>query len=77
VIIVVRFRYDAEFIRLLKTLLAGVWIKTIGYVTIGAGIFMGAVNEEAGKMTILIGATFVIVGWMLVYKALKLSKSGR
>ena len=71
----VRFRYDPEFIRLLKTLLAGVWIKTIGYVIVGAGIFMGVINEDAGKMAILVGVVFVIVGWMLVYKALRLSKS--
>lgn len=73
----VRFRYDAEFVRLLKTLLTGIWIKTIGYVIIGAGIFMGVINEEAGKTAILIGAMFVIAGWMLVYKALRLSKSGK
>ena len=65
-----RLRYDAEFVHLLKRLLAGVWIKTVGYVIVGTGIFMGVVNEEAGKMAILVGAVFVIVGWILIYRAL-------
>ena len=46
-------------------LLLGVGLKTVGYMTIAAGIFLGALR------VVVFGALMVVFGWGLVIKALR------
>ena len=66
-------RFDAETVAMLKVLLAGVWIKTLGYLTIGAGIFLAPVSKLATAVIIL-GFVLVVIGWALMYRALVMSR---
>ncbi|AEA47543.1 hypothetical protein [Archaeoglobus veneficus] len=66
-------KFDAETIAMLRVLLAGIWIKTIGYMTVGAGIFLAPVSRAA-QLIIAFGFVLVAVGWSLVYRALVMSR---
>jgi len=66
-------RFDAETFAMLKVLLAGVWIKTLGYLTVGAGIFLAPVSKLSTAV-ITLGLILVAIGWILVYKALIMSR---
>lgn len=52
-------------------LLFGIGLKTIGYMTIAAGIFLSIGNRDLALRIVLFGILMVIFGWILVIKALR------
>ncbi len=53
----------------------GVGVKTIGYLTITAGIFFAIKDKNLALQIVLSGVFLVIAGWVLVIKALKQANS--
>lgn len=55
--------------------LLGVGIKSLGYLIVAAGIFLSLRDKNLALKTVYIGVCFVIFGWFVVLRALKLAKS--
>ncbi len=52
----------------------GTGIKTLGYLLVAAGIFMGLVNKTLGLQLIYLGVSFVAVGWLIIVRTLNMAK---
>ena len=52
-------------------LLFGVWLKTVGYLTIAAGIFLSIGDRDFALRVVVFGVLMVVFGWLLIIKALK------
>ncbi len=60
--------------RVLKLFFVGSGIKFLGYLIVAIGVFVGFVNREEGLRIVVAGIMIVILGWLIIYKAYKLSK---
>jgi len=58
-----------------KRLFLGISIKTIGYLIIASGIFISIKNKDVAYKMIIIGAILVLLGWILIIRALRDSSS--
>jgi len=56
---------------LFKKLFLGISIKTIGYLTIASGIFISIKNKDIAFKIVIIGAILVVLGWILIIRALR------
>lgn len=56
-------------------ILIGVGIKSLGYLIVASGIFLSLRDKSLSLKVIYIGVCFVIFGWFLIVRALKLAKS--
>ena len=70
-------RFDPELIHVFKRLFIGIGVKTIGYLTIAAGIFLAIRDKNLAYKIVYIGVFLVISGWSLIYIALRQSKYGQ
>ncbi len=52
-------------------LIFGIGLKTLGYMTIAAGIFLSIGNRDVALKVVVFGALMVIFGWGLIIKALR------
>ncbi len=50
-------------------------MKFVGYVLVTVGIFMGLVDKQRGLQMICLGVGTIAIGWGVIYKAYRLSKS--
>jgi ABC-type antimicrobial peptide transport system permease subunit len=67
-------RFDAELIKVFRSLFVGIAVKTLGYLMLGAGIFMSfLLDKNLGYNIVIAGATMVIAGWIMIYRALRKS----
>ncbi len=64
-------RFDPELVNVFKRLFIGIGIKTIGYLTISAGIFLSIKDKGLALLIVCTGALFVVFGWILIYIALR------
>ncbi len=58
-------------------LLIGVGVKSLGYLIVAAGIFLSLKDKALALKVVYIGVSFVIFGWFLVFRALRLAKAVR
>ena len=56
-------------------LMIGVGLKSLGYLIIAAGIFLSLKDKALALKVIYIGVSFVIFGWFLMIRALRLARS--
>jgi|GEM_PF-5887992 hypothetical protein len=56
-------------------LIAGIVLKTMGYMVIAAGIFISLRSRELALKIVEFGVLMVIFGWILVVIALKRKQS--
>ncbi len=68
-------KVDPTTRRVLKLFFIGSGVKFVGYVLVMAGIFMGLVDKQKGLQIICLGIGTIAIGWRIIYKAYKLSKS--
>ena len=54
-----------------KKLFLGISIKTIGYLIIASGIFISIKDKDVAFKMILMGAVLVVLGWILIIRALR------
>ncbi len=50
-------------------------MKFLGYVLVAVGIFMGLADKQKGLQMICLGIGTIAIGWRIIYKAYRLSKS--
>lgn len=67
-------RFDPELAEAFKRLFVGIGVKTIGYLTITAGIFLAIKNRSLALNIVFVGIILVALGWVLIVRALKQSK---
>jgi len=67
-------RFDPELVSIFKRLFVGIGVKTIGYLTITAGIFLAIKNKNLAFQIVLVGLFLVIVGWVMIIRALRQAK---
>ncbi len=67
-------RADPLTRKVLKLFFIGSGVKFLGYIIVTAGIFMGLSDREIGIRMIAIGVLVVTVGWLIIYKAYRVSK---
>ena len=53
--------------------LIGVGIKSLGYLIIASGIFLSLKDKNLALKVVYVGVCFVVFGWFLVLRALKLA----
>jgi len=46
----------------------------LGYVVITIGIFTGLMDKQDGLWIVVVGVMIVILGWLIIYKAYRVSK---
>ena len=68
-------RVDPITRKVLKLFFIGSGVKFVGYVFVTAGIFMGLADKQKGLQMICLGIVAIAIGWGIIYKAYKLSKS--
>ncbi len=68
-------RVDPITRKVLKLFFIGSGVKFVGYAFVTAGIFMGLVDKQKGLQIICLGIVAIAIGWGIIYKAYKLSKS--
>jgi len=56
-------------------LLMGIGVKSLGYLIVAAGIFLSLKDKTIALKVIYVGVSFVIFGWFLIVRALRLAKS--
>ncbi|HIP62539.1 MAG TPA: hypothetical protein EYH04_00175 [Archaeoglobus profundus] len=56
---------------LFKKLFLGISIKTIGYLIIASGIFISIKDKDIAFKMMIIGAVLVVLGWILIIRALR------
>lgn len=67
-------RFDPELANAFKRLFVGVGVKTIGYLTITAGIFLAIKDRSLAFQIVLAGVVLVVIGWVLIVRALRQAK---
>ncbi len=67
------FRFDPELMDVYRRLFIGIGVKTFGYLIIAAGIFLSIKNKDLACKTIYVGISLVVLGWLLIYQALKMA----
>lgn len=63
-----------ELTHLHLRILIGVAIKTLGYLIVAAGIFLSIKDKTLALKVVYIGVSFVVVGWVVVIRSLRLAK---
>ncbi len=56
-------------------LLVGVGIKSLGYLIVASGIFLSLKDKALALKIVYLGVCFVVFGWFLILRALRLAKS--
>lgn len=64
-------RFDPELARAFKRLFVGIGVKTVGYLTITAGIFLAIKDKSLALNIVFVGIMLVAFGWILIFRALK------
>lgn len=67
-------RFDPELVDVFKRLFVGIGVKTIGYLTITAGIFLAIKDKNLALQIVVCGVILVVIGWVLIVKALRQAK---
>ena len=67
-------RADPLTRKVLKLFFVGSGVKFLGYVIITMGIFTGLMDKQDGLWIVVVGVMIVILGWLIIYKAYRVSK---